>query len=160
VLVAPVAPIGPDWCVVTSEPLPVADALAWAVVPSCGAVVTFCGTARDHSEGREGVVSLEYECYEEHATPRLAAVAATARTRWPVLGRVALLHRTGTLGIGEVSVVVVVSAPHRTEAFDAARYCIDTLKLTVPIWKRERWRDGSDWATCSHELREASDAIG
>ena len=151
-------PTGPDWCLVTSEPLPVAEALAWAVLPGCGGVVTFCGTVRDSSDGRDGVVSLEYECYEEHAVARLADVAASARDRWPMLGHVALLHRVGKLAVSDVSVVVVASAPHRAEAFEAARHCIDTLKLTVPIWKREQWSGGSDWATCSHDLREATDA--
>jgi molybdopterin synthase catalytic subunit len=120
--------------------------------------VTFCGTVRDHSDGRDGVVSLEYECYEEHAEARLAAVAAGARETWPELGRIALLHRTGLLGLEEVSVVVTVSAPHREEAFAAARYCIDTLKRTVPIWKREQWAGGSDWASCANELSGVSDA--
>ena len=146
-----------DWVLVTEEPLPVAEALDWAVLPSCGAVVTFCGTVRDHSEGRDGIVALEYECYREHATPRLAAVAESARSRFPELGRIALLHRVGELQLREVSVVVVASAPHRAEAFDAARHCIETLKATVPIWKRERWAGGSDWASCAHELHEASD---
>ena len=143
---------------VTDDPLPVADALSWAVVPRCGAVVTFCGTVRDHSEGRDGVEHLHYECYEEHASARLADVLADARRRWPVLGRVALLHRTGHLDLGEVSVVVVASSPHRAEAFEAARHCIDTLKATVPIWKRETWSGGSDWASCSREITEVSDA--
>lgn len=152
-------PTGPDWCRITSEPLPVAEALAWVVLPGCGGVVTFCGTVRDHSEGRDGVVGLEYESYEGHAEARLDAVAAGAREQWPMLGRVALLHRIGHLGVGETSVVVAVSAPHRPEAFAAARYCIDTLKATVPIWKREEWDGGADWATCAHELPEASDAF-
>jgi molybdopterin synthase catalytic subunit len=151
-------PVAPDWVLVTSDQLPVAEALAWAVLPSCGAVVTFCGTVRDHSDGREGITQLEYECYEEHAAGRLAAVAAAAREQWPALGRVALLHRFGALKLGEVSVVVAVSSPHRPEAFSAARFCIDTLKETVPIWKRETWPGGSDWALCSHELLEVSDA--
>jgi molybdopterin synthase catalytic subunit len=77
----------------------------------------------------------------------LAAIAADARRRWPGLGRVALLHRVGRLELGEVSVAVVVSAPHRGEAFEAARFAIDTLKETVPIWKRESWSGGSDWGT-------------
>ncbi len=141
----------------TDGALPVADALEWAVLPSCGAVVTFCGTVRDHSEGRDGVTSLEYECYPEHATERLAAVAGSARSRWPGTGRVALLHRVGELSLGEVSVVVVVSAPHRAEAFEAARHCIDTLKATVPIWKREHWSGGSDWARCAHDLLGTTD---
>ena len=105
------------------------------------------------------MTELEYEAYEDEVGPRLAAIAADARRRWPVLGRVALLHRVGCLTVGETSVVVVVSAPHRPEAFDAARFCIDTLKSTVPIWKRETWEGGSDWATCSHPVGEVSEEV-
>jgi molybdopterin synthase catalytic subunit len=148
--------VGDDWLALTSAPLPVEGAMAWAGRPSCGASVLFSGTVRDHAEGRPGVSSLEYEAYEEEVVPRLAAIAAEARARWPVLGRVAMLHRTGSLGVGETSVVVVVSAPHRPEAFSAARYCIDTLKATVPIWKRETWESGSDWSTCAHPVDEAA----
>ena len=126
--------------------------MAWAGLPSCGAVVLFNGTVRDHAEGRPGVSSLEYEAYEEEVVPRLAAIAAEARARWPVLGRVALLHRTGALVVRETSVVVAASAPHRPEAFSAARFCIDTLKATVPIWKRETWEGGTDWGTRSHPV--------
>jgi molybdopterin synthase catalytic subunit len=145
---------GNDWLALTAAPLPVAGAVAWAERPSCGAVVLFSGTVRDHAEGRPGVSSLEYEAYEEEVVPRLAALAAEARARWPVLGRVVLLHRTGSLDVGETSVAVVVSAPHRPEAFSAARFCIDTLKATVPIWKRETWEGGSDWSTCAHPVDE------
>jgi molybdopterin synthase catalytic subunit len=129
----------------TDQPLPIAEASAWAVLARCGAVVTFSGTARDHSEGRPDVARLEYEAYEEQVVPRLAAIAAEARTRWPELGRVALLHRVGEVPIGEAAVVVVVSAPHREAAFEAARFGIDTLKATVPIWKREAWAGGRSW---------------
>ena len=87
-------------------------------------------------------------------TPRLAAIAAEARTRWPSLGRLALLHRTGLLGVGEASVLVAASAPHRAEAFDAARFCIDTLKATAPIWKRETWDGGEDWSACAHPVSQ------
>jgi len=111
----------------------------------------FCGTVRNHSDGRPGVVSLEYEAYLEQVEPRLMAVASTARARWPV-GRLALIHRVGRLEVGEVSVVVAVSTPHRAESFEAARFCIDTVKESVPIWKRETWSEGSDWALCPNEL--------
>jgi molybdopterin synthase catalytic subunit len=151
------SPDGPDWVDVTDAALPVAEAGAWAVLPECGAVVSFCGTVRDHAAGRSGVERLEYECYEEHATRRLREVAGDARARWPSLGRIVLLHRVGSLGLGEASVVVVVSAPHREEAFAAARHCIDTLKETVPIWKRETWSGGRDWAIGAHEITEVSD---
>ncbi|HEX9506298.1 MAG TPA: molybdenum cofactor biosynthesis protein MoaE, partial [Acidimicrobiia bacterium] len=96
---------------------------------------------------------LSYEAYEEAAVVRLTAVADAARAQWPVVDRLALLHRLGDLELSEASVVVVASSPHRPEAFEAARFCIDTLKETVPIWKREHWEDGSDWAARAHALR-------
>ena len=105
----------------------------------------FTGTVRDHAEGRTGVERLEYEAYEEQAVAKMEGVAASARDKWPGLGRIALLHRTGRLEVSDVAVVVAVSAPHRDEAFEAARFCIDTLKAEVPIWKKERWADGEDW---------------
>ena len=142
------------WLGLGRGPLPVADAAAWTVRPDSGAVVVFSGTARDHSEGRPGVSRLEYEAYEEHVVPRLAAIAGEARVRWPEIRRVALLHRIGEVPVGESSVVVAVSAPHRDDAFAAARYCIDTLKATVPIWKRETWADGDEWALDAHEIQE------
>ncbi len=142
---------GDHWVGLTEEPLPVEEAGAWAVLARCGAVVSFSGTARDHSEDRPEVTMLTYEAYEEEVTPRLEAIAEAAHRRWPDLGRVAILHRVGPVQIGESSVVIAVSAPHRGEAFDAARFCIDTLKATVPIWKREHWPGGSDWARqCEH----------
>ncbi|HEX6311872.1 MAG TPA: molybdenum cofactor biosynthesis protein MoaE [Acidimicrobiia bacterium] len=138
---------------ITSLVLPVDEANRWAATPECGAVVCFSGIVRDHSEGRAGVTRLTYEAYESEATKRLAEVAAAARHRWPTTGRLALLHRVGDLALSETSVVVAASAPHRDEAFDVARFCIDTLKETVPIWKREHWSGGSDWATCAHTVR-------
>ena len=137
----------------SGEPLPVDEATGWAATPGAGAVVTFCGVVRDHAEGRDGVVGLSYEAYEEAATARLAEVAAETRRRWPLVERLACLHRVGDLVLSETSVVVVVSTPHRAEAFEAARFAIDTLKETVPIWKREHWAGGSDWATGAHPLR-------
>lgn len=129
----------------------------WVVLPSCGAVVTFTGTARDHSAGRDGVELLEYEAYDEEVEPRLRAIAAEARRRWPEVGRVAMEHRTGVVGLGEAAVVVAVSAPHRAEAFAAASFCIDTLKASVPIWKRERWRGGDDWGQDATAIAEVAD---
>jgi molybdopterin synthase catalytic subunit len=134
---------GETWIGMLREALPVERAGQWVVRPDCGAVVVFSGTARDHSPGVEGVTRLDYEAYEEHVERSLATVAAEARAKWPVLGRVALLHRVGEVRVGESSVVVAVSAPHRHEAFEAARHCIDTLKETAPIWKREVLGDGA-----------------
>lgn len=147
-----------DWLEVTDAPLPVADVVTWVVQPSCGAVAVFCGTVRDRSCGRPGVVGLEYEAYPGPVESRLASLADVARSRWPEIGRVALLHRVGSLEVGEVSVVVAVSTPSRGEAFAAAKWCIDTLKTTVPIWKRETWAGGSDWGLCAHEVEEIEDS--
>lgn len=147
---------GHDWIGLTTERLPTAEAMEWATLPSCGAVVTFAGVTRDNSEGRPGVTALTYEAYEEQALARMAEIAAEARRRWPDLERVALLHRIGTLTLTEASVIVVVSSPHRPQAFEAARFCIDTLKETVPIWKAEEWAEGTDWALGAHPIRPVS----
>ena len=145
---------GDDWVELTASPLPTEDALAWVTVPACGASVLFSGTVRDHADGRPGVSELDYEAYPEQVVPRLARIAAEARRRWPALGRVALIHRTGVLAVGDCSVLVVVSAPHRGDAFDAARWAIDAIKSTVPIWKRETWEGGSAWGSQSRAVAE------
>ena len=142
------------WVGLTADPLPVARVSEWAVRPDCGGVVVFTGTVRDHAEGRPGVSSLEYEAYEEQVVPRLEAIAAEARVRWPDAGRLVLLHRTGPLEVGEASVVVAASAPHREQAFAAARFLIDTLKASVPIWKRETWEGGEDWGLAATAIDE------
>ena len=150
------------WVALSEHPLPFGDISAWVVLPRCGASVVFTGTVRDHADARPGVSTLEYEAYTERVEPRLAAIADEARRRWPDLGRIALLHRVGRLGVEEASVVVAVSAPHRGEAFDAARYCIDTLKATTPIWKKETWDGGEAWSSCATDLpggRLASEAV-
>ena len=145
---------GDDWVGLTGGRLPVEAALEWAVLPGCGAVVNFVGTVRDHAEGRPGVTGIEYEAYVEQVEPRLRAIAKAARDRWPCLGRVVLLHRVGSLDVTEASVLVVSSTPHRAEAFAATRFCIDTLKSTVPIWKRESWSGGVEWGL------DARDVVG
>ncbi|HVA64223.1 MAG TPA: molybdenum cofactor biosynthesis protein MoaE [Terriglobales bacterium] len=109
-----------------------------------GAVVSFEGVTRNHSRGRE-VVALEYEAYEPMARARLAAIATEAAARWPLLS-IRILHRLGTLRVGESSVQIVVAAAHRGPAFEACRFLIDTLKQSVPIWKKEHFRDGCAWA--------------
>lgn len=138
---------GDDWIGLGTAALPMQAAVSWATLSRCGAVVTFAGTARDHADGREGVEELVYEAYEEPALLRMAAVVADARERWPAIARVAVLHRLGSLAVGDSAVVVVVSSPHRHDAFAAGGYVIDTVKETVPIWKYERWRGGEDWGT-------------
>jgi molybdopterin synthase catalytic subunit len=137
---------GDNWLELTTEPLAVERALVWVQRPSCGAVTCFVGTVRDRAEGRTDVKAIDYEAYASQVLPRFEAIAAAARQRWPDLGRVVVWHRVGHVQLGEVSVVVVVSTPHRAEAFEACRYVIDTLKATAPIWKRETWEGGSDWS--------------
>jgi molybdopterin synthase catalytic subunit len=108
-----------------------------------GAVATFLGTVRDHNAGRK-VLHLEYEAYGGMAEREMERIAADARERFGV-SRVAIVHRTGRLEIGEASVAIAVAAPHRAAALDATRFIIDTLKRTVPIWKREHFEGGSVW---------------
>ncbi len=144
----------PVWVGLTTAPLSMDRAAQWVQRPDCGAVVTFGGTVRDHAEGRNGVDELEYEAYDAQVEPRLQQIAEQAVSRWPGVGRVVIWHRFGTLAVGELSIVVAVSCAHRGEAFDAARYCIDTVKTSVPIWKRERWAGGEDWGLDAHEVAE------
>ncbi len=154
------APEGADWVGLSELPLPVVEVSSWLVLPSCGAVVTFSGTARDHAPGRNGVTELTYEAYEGPAIDRLVAVAAEARRRWTELGRIALLHRTGLVALGDAAVVVGVSSAHRAEAFDAARWCIDAVKASVPIWKHETWDGGASWGTDPQHLVAPEDVAG
>ncbi len=146
------------WVGLFEHTLPTDQAIAWASLPECGAVVAFFGNARDHAPGRPEVSQLEYEAYEEHAVPRLQKVADEARNRWPSLVRLALLHRTGVLEVGESAVIVVASAPHRQAAFEAAQFGIDTLKKSVPIWKRERWSGGESWGLEAQHIEELPSA--
>jgi molybdopterin synthase catalytic subunit len=145
-------PAGDDWVALCAEPLPLGQLATWPVVPACGAIVVFAGTVRDHADGRPGVTSLDYEAYSEVALKTMWDIAQDVRSRWPGTGRVAMLHRTGLLVPTDVSVVVSISAPHRPEAFDAARFGIDTIKAKVPIWKRETWEGGSAWGLDAHDL--------
>jgi molybdopterin synthase catalytic subunit len=155
-LPAPVPPAGAqrEWLVLTRHPLPVGEALAWVTHPSCGAVVLFCGTVRDHADGRAGVTGLDYEAYDEQVVPRFQAIVDEVRRRWPSVGRMAIQHRIGHLELCETAVVVVVSAAHRDAAFEAGRFCIDTLKASAPIWKREEWSGGADWGTGAQPVAE------
>ena len=109
---------------------------------NAGAVCSFLGTVREMT-GERRTVALEYEAYPEMASRKLAELEAEARRRWPLI-EVVLAHRVGRLDLGEVSVVVAVSSPHRADAFEACRWLIDTLKEVVPIWKRESWADGGE----------------
>ena len=128
---------------VTSEPLD-ARRLEQAVAHSgAGAISTFTGIVRDNSRGRS-VTHLEYEAYAEMATAQMRKIAEEIAERWPE-ARVAMVHRTGRLDIGEASVIVSVSAPHRAESIAACKWGIDRLKETVPVWKKEHAGDGTYW---------------
>src|SRR5438132_1572263 len=112
--------------------------------PGCGGVVLFLGTVRDLTQDRR-TVALDYEAYPGMAEKRMQEIEQDTRSRWPV-GEIALVHRLGHLEVGDVSVAVAVSCPHRSEAFEACRHAIDRLKELVPIWKKENWADGStEW---------------
>lgn len=109
-----------------------------------GAVVLFLGTVREFTVGRQ-TLALDYEAYPGMAEAKLAELEAQAREKWPI-DRVGIVHRLGHLELGEISVAVAVSCPHREQAFQAGQYLIDELKVTVPIWKRENWGDGTkEW---------------
>jgi molybdopterin synthase catalytic subunit len=110
----------------------------------CGAVVVFLGTVRDLT-GEQVTVALDYEAYPPMAEKKMAEIEAATRQRWPVRA-IVMEHRLGRLEVGEISVAVAVSCPHRADAFEACRYAIDRLKELVPIWKKENWADGStEW---------------
>jgi molybdopterin synthase catalytic subunit len=132
----------------SSEPLSVEDALAFIADPGAGGTCVFVGTVRDRSDAGD-VTGLHYEAWGDLATERLREIATEMLDRWP-LRRVAILHRTGDLAVGDASVVVACSSPHRAEAFEACRHGIERLEEDVPIWKKEglvsgdaRWVMGS-----------------
>ena len=143
---------GNDWLAVGHDELPVGRAHDWVVLPSCGAVVLFSGTVRDNAEGRTDVEALTYEAFEERVIAIFSDIARETRSRWPDVGRIVLLHRLGRLTLGESSVLAVVSAPHRPEAFAAARFAIDALKSSAPIWKKEQWEGGQEWGTGAQSI--------
>ena len=128
---------------VTDQPLDARAVEAAVADPAAGAVVTFTGTVRDHARGR-GVVALDYEAYAPAAEKLLAQIGMEIAAQWGV-ARVAIVHRIGSLPVGEASVVIAVSAAHRGEAFAACQYAIERLKEIVPIWKKEHYADGASW---------------
>lgn len=147
-----------DWIALTDGPLPLEAATTWATTARSGAAVAFLGVVRDHAEGRTDVNALTYEAYEEAARDRMAEIAAEARRRWPEVERLVLLHRLGEVVLSEASVLVVAAAPHRADAFESARFAIDTLKESVPIWKQEHWGDRSEWSTAAAPVRPVATA--
>jgi len=141
--VALIPPVSGGALLLTSEPLNVARVVAEATSDDAGAVASFVGTVRRRSRGRE-VVRLEYEAFEEMAEPMLARLADELTAKHG-LAAVAIHHRVGVVDVGEPSVVIAVSAPHRAAALDACREAIDTLKETIPLWKKEIYADGEEW---------------
>lgn len=128
----------------TTEPIDAGALVDGARHPQAGAVVLFLGTTRAITHGRE-TVALDYEAYGEMAVRKLGELESEARRRWPVIECI-IIHRTGRVNPTEASVAVVVSTPHRREAFEAGQWLIDSLKRVVPIWKREEWADGTtEW---------------
>jgi len=128
---------------ITREPLDRTALVAAVTHSSVGGIVVFEGVVRDNARGKQ-VRYLEYDVYPEMAEQQIRTIIAEAQQRWGV-ERVAVAHRFGRLEIGEASVIIVVATPHRAAAFDACRYIIDTLKTTVPIWKKEVATNGEEW---------------
>lgn len=127
---------------ITESPLDHAALVERVRHANAGAVCAFLGTVREMT-GERRTVHLEYEAYAEMASKKLAELEAEARRRWPAI-EIAIAHRVGTLELGDVSVAIAVSCPHRGDSFEACRWLIDTLKEVAPIWKRERWDDGRE----------------
>ncbi|MBC7262689.1 MAG: molybdenum cofactor biosynthesis protein MoaE [Chloroflexi bacterium] len=129
---------------ITSEKLSVDDVVARLADPAVGGISVFVGVVRGNTDGRE-VRYLEYEAYPEMAEGMLRQIGDEIQARWKTIQQVAIVHRVGRLEVGEISVVIALSAAHRPELFEALHYAIDRLKEIVPIWKKEVWSDGSEW---------------
>ncbi|HEY6082307.1 MAG TPA: molybdenum cofactor biosynthesis protein MoaE [Chitinophagaceae bacterium] len=130
---------------ISADPLNIPSCIEWVRSPSCGGIDVFIGTVRGLTKG-EKVIRLEFEAYENMALNEMKKIAEQALNKWPV-ENILIHHRTGVLQMGEVPVVIAVAAAHREDAFNACRYAIDTLKRTVPIWKKEVFEDREIWVT-------------
>jgi molybdopterin synthase catalytic subunit len=128
---------------ISSESLDLQSCVDWVMSPESGGIDIFIGTVRNATKGKL-VVRLEFEAYEKMALAEMEKITAQALEKWPVQ-KLLIHHRTGVLAVGEVPVIIAVSAAHRDAAFEACRYVIDTLKQTVPIWKKEIFKDGAVW---------------
>jgi molybdopterin synthase catalytic subunit len=134
---------GAGACWLTDQPLDVGEAVSRVTGPGMGGIVTFVGAVRDRARGKD-IRFLEYEAYPEMAVREMDKIVDAAAERWPE-ARISIGHRSGHLEIGDIAVVVAAASPHRGEAFEACRFAIDTLKETVPIWKKEFAADGEYW---------------
>ncbi|HYC56483.1 MAG TPA: molybdenum cofactor biosynthesis protein MoaE [Candidatus Binatia bacterium] len=137
---------------IVEQPISIQQLCEQVGSPAAGAIATFLGTTRQSNRGRR-VLKLEYEAYPEMAVSEFEKIAALARTRWD-LTAVAIVHRVGVVPLGQASVAIAVSAPHRREAIEACHFCIDSLKEVAPIWKKEHFEGGEVWigslADCDH----------
>ncbi|MEO0806590.1 MAG: molybdenum cofactor biosynthesis protein MoaE [Cyanobacteria bacterium J06643_4] len=134
---------------ITFAPLSLDHAYGLADDGANGAIALFSGMVRNQTDGQP-VVALEYQAYEPMVIAVFKQIAAEIRKQWPDITRVVIHHRTGKLTVGEISVLVAIGSPHRSEAFAACQYAIDTLKHNAPIWKKEHWQDGStSWVSIS-----------
>ena len=131
--------------IVTGKPLDIGEVYSKVSRKEAGAVNLFVGTIRNKTQSKD-VIRLEYEAYEKMAVKEMEKIVTAAADKWPVQN-VIIHHRQGTLKIGEAAVIIGVSTPHRKESFDACQFIIDNLKQTVPIWKKEVFRDGEEWVS-------------
>jgi molybdopterin synthase catalytic subunit len=128
---------------ISGDPLHIQSCIDWVTSPQCGGINIFIGTVRDITKGKK-VIQLEFEAYESMALSEMNKIAEDVQAKWPVQ-KIVIHHRSGILQPGEVPVIIAVAAAHRDAAFMACRYIIDTLKQTVPIWKKEIFEDGEVW---------------
>jgi len=135
---------------ITSDPIDTAAVLASVQSNNAGASVLFVGTTREMTEGKR-TLKLDYQCYQAMAIKKMAEILEEAQTRWNLIA-CSIVHRIGTVELGEASIAVAVSSPHRVDSFESAQWMVDTLKRDVPIWKQEHWADGStEWVHPSGE---------
>jgi len=128
---------------ISGDALHIQSCIDWVMAPECGGINVFIGTVRNETKGKK-VIRLEFEAYESMAIREMTKISEDVSKKWPVQ-KILIHHRTGILQNGEVPVVIAVAAAHRDAAFNACRYIIDTLKQTVPIWKKEVFEDGEVW---------------
>lgn len=132
-----------DWVQLHAEPIEIGPVVEFVTEDQVGGIALFLGTTRAETTAGRRLIALDYEAYAGMALSQMRDLARKARERWPVR-RLAILHRTGRVPLGQPSVIIAVSTPHRADAFDACRWIIDTLKADVAIWKKEVWSDGAE----------------
>lgn len=132
---------------ISATPLDPQSCIDFVDDPKTGATNLFIGRVRNHSKGKT-VLHLEFEAYEKMALAEMQKIAVLAKEKWPVQ-KISFHHRTGTCPIGDIAVIIALSTPHRKAGFEACEFCIDTLKQTVPIWKKEIFEDGEEWVSAT-----------